>query len=767
MKMSFFIDPPLLVLSGMAIFLLGKELNWSRHAKIVVGLFIVLVFVAFSSLLYADFVRFTIPFFANQTGSAFMFHTDITHIHKDQIPKIAVFFLFLLYPVWIFAGYAAALLWDKRKFAPEEGKSYSYADVKSRSRRTVRTEQLDLHTAVERGNDTRKCVREAVKKLGGMGKFVHKGDRVLVKVNICGGLPERKGTFTSLEVADELYKMIREAEGVPTFADADMVWIKFQQAARDSGYIKWAEENGVRLINLSETKVVNFDFGEQSALQTEKVSLEAIQADVIISVPAMKTHLLTGVTLAMKNMYGTFPDIDKAKFHKTGIEDVIFEINSAFTPNLVIIDGSMGGEAIGPLSADPVYYETIIASDDVVEADSIACQMMGYPPLEIIHIRKAYEAGLGDASALFNFDSLPYPHAKDRMWDRPKIEVTEFYEWAIEVVLMFPGWDTLFNIGADFLLYDLSHLPVFSRLMPAVLSLLQDGIYPVLKENKRTARDVARQVININLMVLVALGCAIGYYLDGYIAHSSLIYELGMLLGIFMGFLAAVRMKTIHFVALLAISGLAGIAVEFINTHSSPNLSVATNVLTYNYGDSIIRGSALSLEASFIYIACGWMVMMLSILQVSDLLTGWITNLGIFAELRRWKVAPLAAILVIFSLFFVWEGYYGLAYRSKYDGIEGIVLIMYAIMAVLGMIYSSRHSIEWNATLLIVALFIGGYMELTGSLAGLWVYPFHEKLAVFFALTWPLNTMAVHGVAYLLGIDLGAHERRSLLKNLK
>jgi hypothetical protein len=218
---------------------------------------------------------------------------------------------------------------------------------------------------------------------------------------------------------------------------------------------------------------------------------------------------------------------------------------------------------------------------------------------------------------------------------------------------------------------------------------------------------------------------------------------------------------------LLAISGLAGIAVEFVNTHSSPDLSFAANVLAYNYGDSIVSSSALRLDASFIYIACGWMVMMLSILQVSDLFCGWVTNLGIFARLQSWKVAPLAAILVVFSLFFVWEGYYGLAYRSKYDGIEGIVLIMYGIMAVLGLIYSSRHSFEWNAILLIVALFIGGYMELSGSLAGLWVYPFHEKLAVFFALTWPLNTMAVHGAAYLLGIDLGAHERRSLLKNLK
>jgi len=264
----------------------------------------------------------------------------------------------------------------------------------------------------------------------------------------------------------------------------------------------------------------------------------------------------------------------------------------------------------------------------------------------------------------------------------------------------------------------------------------------------------------------VALGCAIGYYLNGYIAFSSLIYEMSMLAGIALGFIAAVRMKTTHFMALLAISGLAGIVVEFVNTHSSPDPTITPNMLAYNYSESIMSGSALSLESSFIYIAFGWMVMMLAILQASDLLCGWITNRGIFSRLRGWRVAPFAIILVVFGLFFFWEGYFGLAYKSIYHGIEGIVLIMYAIMAVLGMIYSSRHSIEWNATLLIVALFGGGFMELSGSLAGLWSYPFPETLAVFFALTWPLNTMAVHAIAYLLGVDLGAHERRSLLKNL-
>ena len=191
-----------------------------------------------------------------------MFHSNITHITKSMVPEIIVLFLFLLYPVWIFA------------------EIYTYSDVKSKKRnrginnesnsRIDRKLSLPSAYAVKRGKDTRKCVIEAVDSLGGIGKFVQNGDKVLVKVNICGGVPEKIGTFTSITVADVLADLIKSVGAEPIFADADMVWVKFWQAANDSGYVEWAKKKGVRLVNLSETKIVNFDFGPDSALGMEK-----------------------------------------------------------------------------------------------------------------------------------------------------------------------------------------------------------------------------------------------------------------------------------------------------------------------------------------------------------------------------------------------------------------------------------------------------------------------------------------------------------------
>jgi uncharacterized protein (DUF362 family) len=782
--MSFVIDPPLLLLCGLAIYFLGQRLKWSRHAKIVVGLAVVLIFIVFSFLLYADIFAQIFPFFSESSGSRFMFHSDFTGIEKSEVPKIIVLFLFLLYPIWILAGYSIPMLLKKRSLVSK--KVFSYSQVKSKKAAKAESiEQIDRGSqsepieadsgayslkedenpsnsakessySVRRGQDTRKCVFEAIEELGGIGRFVKKNDKVLVKVNICGGVPDKKGTFTSIEVADALADLILSAGGEPTFADADMIWVKFWPAARDSGYVDWAEKKGVKLVNLSETEIVNFDFGPDSALGREKVSKQLIDADVIISIPAMKTHLLTGVTLAMKNMYGTFPDIDKAKFHKMGIEETILAVNSAFTPNLVIIDGSVGGEAVGPLSATSVNFQTIIASNDVVMADSVASRLIGYDPMEIVHIKMAQETGLGSASSdgiVKILSHLPPEETdgkfaekdrkwgeKDGNWDRPDPKIKDFYEWAVEMILMFPGWATLFNLGADFLFYDTARLPVLNYLVPTILKLLHDLFHANLKGIKSTTGDVTRRVVNICLIGLVALGCAIGYYQDGYVWKSSLLFEFSFLLAIAVAALASARMKTIHTIVLLAISSLVCYVVESTN--------IKAGLLQY-----IQEGGRSEVT---LFTISGWIVMMVVILQLSDFLAAWLKRLGIFQEMKSWRLLPFLAAVSLFILFASWEGYLA----AKYMHVWG----MYAVMAALGLIYFLKHPIEWNASLVAVSVAVGGYMELLGWRAGFWTYaPLHETLPVFFVLSWAMNSMAVHALAYILGVDLGDRERRRLL----
>jgi uncharacterized protein (DUF362 family) len=447
---------------------------WSFQSTVLVGAAVsVLLFIGTSTMLYLDLIHWPLPY---REGSVWMFHTPITGIDKTDVPVSLVSLMFLLYPVWHSLGYVFALRQDIGAFIL---KTISYGDVKSRKERPV------TEISVRRGPSPSQITRDAVESLGGMGAFMEAGDRVLIKPNICGGNPKIEGSFTSQEVVEELVKMVRKVGAEPLVVDADMIWTEFEPAAREQGWMEWADRVNVSLVNLAKTDKVFFDFGRESATGIVPVSMEMVDADVIISVPTMKTHLLTSITIGMKNMYGTFPQKNKAKYHRFGIEEVILDVNRAFTPTLTVIDGTVGGDAWGPLSCTPVYAQTVIASNDVVAADAVACQIMGYDPDDIIHLKRAHEEGLGDATIAFDLGALPYEHPMDGNWTKPNPEVSVFYESMVEHFLLLPGMQKFFDLSADYVLLGMATTPYLKDLTPELERVLDDILGTMLRSGFR------------------------------------------------------------------------------------------------------------------------------------------------------------------------------------------------------------------------------------------------------------------------------------------
>lgn len=461
--MSFILDPPALFLLGAGVYILSKRIHLKRLWAYGLGVGIITVFIVVSGLLYLDVIRWHIPYIIDMKGSEWMFHSNITGIYKDDVPVVYVVIMFALYPFWYYSGYVAAQYLSKKMRT--EDKVYNISHVKSRKK-----PRIDDFT-VKRGTDSRKILRECLSELGGMETFVKKGDKVLIKPNICGGNPNRPGSFTTIEITDEVVRQVCEAGGIPVVVDADMIWTEFWPVAAEEGYYTWVKHAPAKLKNLFETKCAHFDFG--GVLHTQIISKEVLNADVIISLPTMKTHILTGVTLGMKNMYGTLPQMDKAIFHKLGIHTAIFEVNKAFLPNLTIIDGTIGGEAMGPLSSEPVNFHTVVASGNVVVADAVACKLMGIDPLTIEHIKLAHDAGLGNATVEPDIKGLP-PHKKDKCWQEPSAKAGQFYNELIETFLEIPAAETFFNLLADFVLYDAATLPIFEKVTPELMIIIED-----------------------------------------------------------------------------------------------------------------------------------------------------------------------------------------------------------------------------------------------------------------------------------------------------
>jgi uncharacterized protein (DUF362 family) len=118
-----------------------------------------------------------------------------------------------------------------------------------------------------------------------------------------------------------------------------------------------------------------------------------VASDFIVSMPKVKTHHWTGVTLSMKNMFGIIPGSrygwPKNVLHWAGIHESILDICATVRPHFVIADGIIGMEGDGPLNGTAKYLNTILLADDPVTADALLAAMFGFEPAQVQHIQEA------------------------------------------------------------------------------------------------------------------------------------------------------------------------------------------------------------------------------------------------------------------------------------------------------------------------------------------------------------------------------------------
>jgi uncharacterized protein (DUF362 family) len=118
-----------------------------------------------------------------------------------------------------------------------------------------------------------------------------------------------------------------------------------------------------------------------------------LDADVVVSMPKMKTHHWAQVTLSMKNLFGTLPGRvygwPKNVLHWAGIEPSILDVAGAIRPAYAIVDGIVGMEGNGPISGEPAAAGVLVFADDPVAADTLGATLMGFDPDRIGYLAEA------------------------------------------------------------------------------------------------------------------------------------------------------------------------------------------------------------------------------------------------------------------------------------------------------------------------------------------------------------------------------------------
>jgi uncharacterized protein (DUF362 family) len=149
-------------------------------------------------------------------------------------------------------------------------------------------------------------------------------------------------------------------------------------------------------------------------------------ADVVVSMPKLKTHHWAGVTCAMKNLFGVMPGVvygwPKNVLHWSGIPASILDINATVRPSLAIVDGIVGMEGDGPIMGDPRPVGAVVVGRNLTAVDATCVRLMGLDPhgveylikasgrLGPIHEHNVTQRGETIASLQTRFEVLDLPH---------------------------------------------------------------------------------------------------------------------------------------------------------------------------------------------------------------------------------------------------------------------------------------------------------------------------------------------------------------------
>ena len=237
------------------------------------------------------------------------------------------------------------------------------------------------------------AVSKATKLIGGLSERIKPGDKVLIKPNFIREEPSVVGTTTNFEIIKRVVALVREAGGHPVVGEASGNQYDTEEIYELLGLREALD--GVEVRDLDRDEIVGVKIKGATNLKEVGVARSALEADYIISLPVLKTHMSTGTTLGMKNMMGVLPQREKWKMHMSGLHYALVDLNRLVKPDLVIVDGIVGMEGMGPTIGSPVEMNLILAGEDVVAVDTVGSAVMGFSADEVKHLQLAGQARLG------------------------------------------------------------------------------------------------------------------------------------------------------------------------------------------------------------------------------------------------------------------------------------------------------------------------------------------------------------------------------------
>ncbi|MEN6319502.1 MAG: DUF362 domain-containing protein [Syntrophaceae bacterium] len=226
--------------------------------------------------------------------------------------------------------------------------------------------------------------------------LIKRNDRVLIKPNLLSPASPRQAVLTHPFIVKAAVEYVLQKGARPLVADSPALG-SFEKILKESG-IRDAL-SGLDVTCRAFESSINVDIGEP--FHTIEIAEDALNADVIINLPKLKTHGHMLLTLGVKNLFGCIVGYRKPEWHmRTGINRVMFAkllvlIYQRIMPSATILDGILAMEGEGPgASGTPRELGVLIGSRDACAVDSIVCRMIGLEPDNLLTLKMAQEMRL-------------------------------------------------------------------------------------------------------------------------------------------------------------------------------------------------------------------------------------------------------------------------------------------------------------------------------------------------------------------------------------
>lgn len=253
--------------------------------------------------------------------------------------------------------------------------------------------------------ELRAALEALLEPLGGISSIVKPGDRVLLKPNLLTGARPGKECVTRPEIAYCVAKMVQEAGGKPFLGDSPAFGSALG-VAKASGYLELTESLNLPIVEFKGKRyeTVGEEFNHLLLCK------QAIEADVVINLPKVKSHMQLTVTMGVKNLFGCVPGKMKAWWHMEAGKDqsrfgtMLVETARTIDPDLTIVDGIIGHEGNGPSGGEPKDLGILGASRDIFSLDRAIVDILQVDPNTVPTIVASQRLGLCS-----DIDAIDFP----------------------------------------------------------------------------------------------------------------------------------------------------------------------------------------------------------------------------------------------------------------------------------------------------------------------------------------------------------------------